>query len=169
MHRTFCSRPHCQHSGLAYDKGPSGCRITAVKQHMGPRVLKLVGHRPRMLPAALRMGAPCSPCPLTQCDAPTGWPSSTPGSDPLGATKAVFPLHTGHGPGSWSPHSHQNQMPSHPSSLLPVPQLLAPPTLNIANVEPPSPLWSSGQGLSGPSPGQCKFTLGYHPSVRTTD
>ncbi|CAN0466255.1 unnamed protein product [Rangifer tarandus platyrhynchus] len=49
-------------------------------------------------------------------------------------------------------------MPSHPSSLVPVPQLLAPPTLNTANAEPPSPLWPRGQGLSGSSPGQCSVS-----------
>ena len=116
-----------------------------------------------MLPAALRMGAPCSPCPPTHCDAPTGWPSSTPGSDPLGVTKAVFLLHAGHGPGSWSPHSHQNQMPSQPSSLFPVPQLLAPPTLNTRQRGAPQPPLVQWPGSVRAQPGSVQVHSGLPP------
>lgn len=163
MHITFYSRPHSQHSGLAYDKGPSDCGITAVEQHTGPP-------HPEPCRAQTPHAACCpqnvgslQPLPPPQCDAPTGWPSSTPKGDPLGATKAVFPLPAGHGPGSWSPHSHQNRMPSHRSSLFPIPQLLAPPTLNTCQRGAPSRLWPSGRSLSGSSPGQCRLALGHHP------
>ena len=161
MHSTFCSHPHSQHSRLAYEKGPSDCGILAVKQHTGPCVLNPAGHRPRMLHAAFKCGLPAALASPPSVTPHTGWPSSTPKSDPLGATKAVFPLRAGHGCGSWSPHSqHQNQMPSHPSSLC-----SRPPAPGSCDTEhPTTPPLVQRPELSGSSPGQCRFAQGYQPA-----
>ena len=118
-----------------------------------PRVLSPAGHRPRMLHAALRMWAPCGPCFPTQCDPPTSWPSSTPKSDPSVPPKlfSCSVLDMALAPGRRTANI-RIRCPATPPHSVPVPPLLAPPTLNThQRVATPAPSGPAAGGYQGPA------------------